>query len=65
MLSEAFRHAKALGGWGQAEAALVAAGCDGGAPGVVLGQEPTAVLDGIVELLAQHRVWERFPATSS
>ncbi len=65
MLGEAFRHAKALGGWGQAGATLSAAGCDEGAPGVVLGQDATQVLAQVVELLGEHRVWARFPAGPS
>ncbi len=63
MLAEAFRHAKAIGGWGQANRAFAAAGFEHTAPGVVLVQEPPQVLDQIVELLTEHRVWGRFPAT--
>jgi len=65
MLAEAFRHAKAIGGWGSAEAALAAAGCSPAAPGVVLGTDGTAVLEQVLELLAAHRVWARIPAMSS
>jgi catalase len=62
MLAEAYRHAKAIGGWDHVAHALAAAGIPEEAPGVVLGDGP-AVLEGIAELLAKHRVWERFPAT--
>jgi len=60
MLAEAFRHAKALGGWGNAEEALTLAGCPSEAPGIVLADDPSAVLDQVVQLLGTHRVWERF-----
>ncbi|MGW7520187.1 catalase [Streptomyces sp. NPDC054796] len=62
LLSEAYRHAKALGGWGGAAEVLEAAGAPARAPGVVVGDDPGAVLERVVELLAHHRVWERFPA---
>jgi catalase len=65
MLSEAFRHAKAIGGWGEAEIVTTAAGIDAGAPGVVLNLDPEGVLKKVTELLAEHRVWDRFPALSS
>jgi len=65
MIGEAFRHGKAIGGWGDAELALRAAGCGPEDAGVVLGDDPSAVLDGVVTLLGEHRVWDRFPAVSS
>jgi catalase len=40
MLAEAFRHAKAIGGWGDATDALSAAGCSTDAPSVVLADSP-------------------------
>jgi catalase len=61
MVQECFRHAKAIGGWGNARAALEAAGCATGA-GIVVSDEPTEVLGKVTELLGAHRVWERFPA---
>lgn len=65
MIGEAFRHGKAIGGWGDAELALCAAGCGPEDAGVVLGDDPIAVLDAVVTLLGEHRVWNRFPAVSS
>ncbi|GAA4883399.1 catalase [Kitasatospora terrestris] len=62
MLTEAWRHGKAVGGWGAAGQALEAAGIPADAPGVVLGDDGEDVLAGITTLLAAHRVWERFPA---
>ncbi|GHF86248.1 hypothetical protein GCM10018787_38750 [Streptomyces thermodiastaticus] len=62
LLSEAFRHGKAIGGWKGAEAALEAAGVPVDAPGVIVGDSGTATLEQVVGLLAAHRVWARFPA---
>ncbi|WNM32976.1 catalase [Streptomyces sp. Li-HN-5-11] len=62
LLSEAFRHGKAIGAWKGAEAALEAAGVPTDAPGVILGDSGTTVLEQVGRLLAAHRVWERFPA---
>ncbi|MFI6507056.1 catalase [Streptosporangium sp. NPDC050855] len=64
MLGEAFRHAKPIGGWGDAGPALTAAGVDPVAPGVVVGGSGEAVLAEVVRLLAEHRIWDRFPAAA-
>ncbi len=60
MVSEAYRHGKALGGWADAATALEAVGCAPGSPGVVVAQEPVQALEQVLELLSAHRVWERF-----
>jgi len=60
MLAEAFRHAKAIGGWGDATDALSAAGCSTDAPSVVLADSPTDALSQLTDLLGTHRVWEHF-----
>lgn len=62
MLSEAFRHAKALGVWGPGSAALDAAGIPSGAAGVVSADGADELVPQLTQLLASHRVWERFPA---
>ncbi|NEA49048.1 catalase [Streptomyces sp. SID10815] len=62
LLSEAFRHGKAIGAWKGAEAALEAAGVPADAPGVIVGDSGTGTLEQILHLLGAHRVWERFPA---
>jgi catalase len=62
LLSEAFRHGKAIGAWQGAEAVLEAAGVPTDAPGVVLAGSGTDTLRQVVGLLGAHRVWERFPA---
>jgi catalase len=64
MVQECFRHAKAIGAWGNGRTAIEAAGYAEG-PGIVLGDEPSKVLTTMTELLGAHRVWERFPATVS
>jgi catalase len=64
MIQECYRHAKAIGAWGNGRAALEAAGYTSG-PGIVLADEPAQILEKMARLLAAHRVWERFPATVS
>ncbi|MGW0700234.1 catalase [Streptomyces sp. NPDC002867] len=60
MVSEAYRHGKAIGGWNGAAGVLEAAGVPAGAPGVVSGDSGDATLTEITRLLGGHRVWERF-----
>ena len=64
LLSEAFRHAKALGAWGAGGSVLEAAGIPTSAPGIVTGT-PAQVVTDVTGLLARHRVWERFPTAAS
>ncbi|MFJ1756964.1 catalase [Kitasatospora sp. NPDC088134] len=65
LLAETWRHAKAIGGWDTAPDAFAAAGLPLDGPGIVLGTDPVEVLRQVVELLAEHRVWKRFPARSA
>ncbi|MDJ0315426.1 catalase [Arthrobacter sp. H35-D1] len=65
MLSEAFRHAKAIGAWGPGTAALNAAGISAEAAGIAVGDNAAALIPMIHDMLAMHRAWERFPATGS
>ncbi|GAB2689801.1 catalase [Thalassiella azotivora] len=60
-LSEAYRHGKALGGWGDAERALGASAVPTAGPGVVVGEDAEAVLAEVATLMAEHRVWDRMP----
>jgi catalase len=62
MLSEAYRHAKAIGAWGAGSGALEAAGISGDTPGITVGDGPDAVVSAVQEMLASHRAWDRFPA---
>jgi catalase len=64
-LSELFRHAKAIGGWGPAAGCLDAAGIPQGAAGIVLGDGADDVVAQLTDLLAAHRAWDRFPATGA
>jgi catalase len=59
MISETFRHAKVIGSWGGGRDVIEAAGCPLDAPGLVLGDDPTAVISDLVPMLGRHRVWER------
>jgi catalase len=61
MVEETWRHAKAIGAWGAGAGVLESIGVIG-SPGVVTGDEGTAVLTEVMGLLPSHRVWERFPA---
>lgn len=60
LLAEAFRHAKAIGAWGDGASVLAAAGIPAQAPGVVVGAA-AEVTSGVTGLLGSHRVWDRFP----
>jgi catalase len=62
LVSEAYRHGKALGGWGETVAAFEASGLPAASAGVYIGDDPGDVVTAIIELLASHRVWDRFPA---
>jgi catalase len=57
LLSEAYRHGKALGAWADGTDALEAAGIAPDAPGIVTAG---ATLEHAIELLAHHRAWDRF-----
>ncbi|MDP9696990.1 UNVERIFIED_ORG: catalase [Arthrobacter globiformis] len=65
LLSEAFRHAKAIGAWGSGSAGVDAASIPDDAAGVVLCDNAGQVVPQIQELVAAHRAWERFPAAAS
>jgi catalase len=60
LLDECFRHGKAIGAWGDGQAVLTALGLDG-QEGVVLRDDAAGTLADVQELMAAHRVWERFP----
>ncbi|MBL7260057.1 catalase [Paractinoplanes lichenicola] len=62
LVEEAWRHAKAIGAWAGGADVLAAAGI-AGTPGVISADSGAAALTELQPLLAQHRVWPRFPAT--
>ncbi|MFI9818443.1 catalase [Saccharothrix variisporea] len=53
LVEEAHRHAKAIGAWGEGASVV------GDGPGVVTGDDPTAVVQDVLTLLSEHRVWDR------
>ncbi|NUT99919.1 MAG: catalase [Saccharothrix sp.] len=53
LVEEAHRHAKAIGAWGEGVAVV------GDGPGVVTGDNPTEVVQDVLTLLSEHRVWPR------
>ncbi|GIJ78671.1 catalase [Micromonospora phaseoli] len=62
MVEECWRHAKAIGAWGSGVTVLEQAGV-AGSPGVVTGEDGSEVFAAVGQLMANHRVWERFPAS--
>jgi catalase len=64
LVDECWRHAKTIGAWGAGVTVLEQAGVSG-TPGVVTGDSGSAAFAAVQQLLAAHRVWERFPATVS
>jgi catalase len=63
LLEETFRHAKVMGAWGEGVRALEEAGFGSDDVGVVVGEDASAVLTEVLDLLAGHRVWDRFLVT--
>ncbi|MGX1701673.1 catalase [Microbacterium sp. NPDC055357] len=55
---EAFRHGKAIGATDAGASVLTEARIDGGAAGVLTGSAST-IVDGMLDLLTRHRVWDR------
>jgi catalase len=64
MIEECWRHAKVIGAWGPGVTAVERCGV-AGTPGVVVGEDASAVFTEVQGLMAAHRVWERFPASVS
>lgn len=62
MVEECYRHAKAIGAWGDGRLAVETAGV-AAAAGIVTGDDATKVFTELMTLLGAHRVWDRFPAT--
>ncbi|GLX16546.1 catalase [Streptomyces lavendulae] len=61
LLTEAYRHGKAIGGWNGAAGLLGALGIAPDGPGVALGEDGAAAVEGVAAALAEHRAWDRFP----
>ncbi|SFU03652.1 catalase [Arthrobacter sp. ov118] len=62
LLSEMFRHGKAIGGIGDALTCLDGASIPQDAAGIAQGEGAEDVVAQLIGLLAAHRAWERFPA---
>ncbi|GLY03210.1 catalase [Actinoplanes sp. NBRC 101535] len=61
LISEAWRHGKAIAAWGPGATVLAAAGVEG-TPGVGVVDSGSEAFATVLDLLAEHRVWQRFPA---
>lgn len=61
LLTEAYRHDKAVLASGDGRSVLVELGIDGA--GVATGDVPSDLVDDLVTLLGSHRAWERFAVT--
>ncbi|MFB9235786.1 catalase [Plantactinospora siamensis] len=64
MVQECWRHAKAIGAWGAGARVLEQAGVAGSA-GVVTADSGADTFTAVQQLMALHRVWDRFPASVS
>ncbi|MFI7551497.1 catalase [Micromonospora sediminimaris] len=62
MVEECWRHAKAIGAWGSGVTVLEQVGV-ADTPGVVTGDSASDVLTAVQQLMADHRVWHRFPTS--
>ncbi|MEU8951825.1 catalase [Streptomyces sp. NPDC048489] len=60
MVTESFRHGKAIGAFGRGIEALEAAGLPEGSAGVVVAERAAAVFEEMTRLLQGHRAWDRF-----
>ncbi|SCK61446.1 Catalase [Streptomyces sp. AmelKG-E11A] len=59
LVTEAYRHGKALGAWGEGRTVLREAGIPQDAAGVVTGDNPGTVEEAVTGLLGKHRAWDR------
>jgi catalase len=64
LVDECWRHGKAIGAWGAGTTVLERAGV-ADTPGVVTAESGSAALAAVSGLLANHRVWERFPSAAA
>ncbi|GIJ73495.1 catalase [Virgisporangium ochraceum] len=60
LVEECWRHAKAIGAWGAGATVLDSAGV-ADTPGVVTAGSGSETFAAVTTLMANHRVWERFP----
>ncbi|MFE2236462.1 catalase [Streptomyces sp. NPDC059442] len=62
LLTEAYRHGKAIGAWGSGEELLRAGGIGFEGDGIDVTDTGTTAVEKVKDALAGHRVWDRFPA---
>ncbi|MFF4392218.1 hypothetical protein ACFY0G_36505 [Streptomyces sp. NPDC001552] len=62
LLTEAYRHGKAIGGWNGAGDLLATCGVGANEPGIATGDTSTAIVAELTHTLGEHRAWDRFPA---
>ncbi|ATZ28583.1 Catalase HPII [Streptomyces lavendulae subsp. lavendulae] len=63
LVSEAYRHGKAIGGWNGSSRILEGAGIQADGPGLAFNETAATALEHLTHALAQHRAWDRFPPT--
>ncbi|MFD5621617.1 catalase-related domain-containing protein [Streptomyces yangpuensis] len=61
LLTEAYRHGKAIAAWDGADRLLATAALDPAVPGIALTDDATAAVHAVTATLTQHRAWGRFP----
>ncbi|MEU3607330.1 catalase [Streptomyces sp. NPDC035033] len=61
LLTEAYRHGKAVGGWNGSAELLEAAGLTAGGPGVITAETGAEAVAAVADALSRHRAWDRFP----
>ncbi|MER5732211.1 catalase [Streptomyces sp. NPDC002138] len=61
LMTEAYRHGKAIGAWNDGRRLIEAAGIGADEPGVAVHEDVTTVVDAVTAALGEHRAWDRFP----
>ncbi|MFD9722974.1 catalase [Streptomyces sp. NPDC059072] len=61
LITEAYRHGKAIGVWNDARALLGAAGIGPEDAGIAVADSCAPAVEQLGEVLARHRAWDRFP----
>ncbi len=65
LVTEAYRHCKAVGGRNGAEHLLETCGIGAHDPGIAVGDDSAAIVEDPKRALGKHRAWDRFPAALS
>jgi len=59
LIGESYRHAKAIGAWGDGVEVLATTAAAPSSTGVTAAEQADAVVEDLLTLMASHRVWER------